>query len=125
MKTIANPTKTDAENPPLDDAFFLNKRPAAEVLADWFGEAAAEKFLDETRRARGQRGKQKAPVKQQVAIRLDTDVLKALRATGRGWQSRVNGVLRREFVGEPAAAATGWPVPASTRPLGQLNDDTP
>lgn len=32
--------------------------------------------------------------KEQIAIRLDTDVLKTFRQTGRGWQSRINAVLR-------------------------------
>lgn len=35
----------------------------------------------------------KTPVK----IRLDPDVLAALRATGRGWQTRVNQILRERF----------------------------
>ena len=33
--------------------------------------------------------------KQQVAIRLDRDLLKALRAGGAGWQTRVNDALRQ------------------------------
>jgi uncharacterized protein (DUF4415 family) len=40
------------------------------------------------------RGPQKAPTKVQTAIRFDPDVLDALRATGRGWQTRVNDVMR-------------------------------
>jgi uncharacterized protein (DUF4415 family) len=32
--------------------------------------------------------------KQQVAIRFDRDVLAALRATGPGWQTRVNEAMR-------------------------------
>ena len=32
--------------------------------------------------------------KEQVAIRFDTDVLSALRASGKGWQTRVNEVMR-------------------------------
>ena len=35
-----------------------------------------------------------ASTKQQVAIRFDRDVLAALRATGPGWQTRVNDVMR-------------------------------
>lgn len=35
--------------------------------------------------------------KQQVSVRLDPDVLSALRATGRGWQARMNEVLRKAF----------------------------
>lgn len=32
--------------------------------------------------------------KEQVAIRLDKDVLEAFRATGRGWQTRMNDALK-------------------------------
>ncbi|MFT7723948.1 MAG: BrnA antitoxin family protein [Roseateles sp.] len=41
------------------------------------------------------RGRPKATVtKEPVKLRLDRDVLAALRATGDGWQTRVNDVLR-------------------------------
>jgi uncharacterized protein (DUF4415 family) len=42
----------------------------------------------------GVRGPQKAPRKQPTTIRFDADVLAALRATGRGWQTRVNEAMR-------------------------------
>jgi len=48
------------------------------------------------------RGAQKEPTKAQVAIRLDRDVLGALKATGRGWQTRVNDLLRREMLVTPS-----------------------
>lgn len=50
-------------------------------------------------RGRGQRGPQKAPTKQQVTLRLDRDVLDRFRATGPGWQSRINDALRKARVG--------------------------
>ncbi len=37
------------------------------------------------------------PLKVSTTIRFDADVLAALKATGPGWQTRVNGVLR-EYV---------------------------
>jgi uncharacterized protein (DUF4415 family) len=40
------------------------------------------------------RGPNKKPTKEQVAIRLDSDVLSAFRAKGRGWQTRVNSALK-------------------------------
>jgi len=40
------------------------------------------------------RGAQRAPTKTATTVRLDTDVLTYLRATGRGWQTRVNALLR-------------------------------
>jgi uncharacterized protein (DUF4415 family) len=33
--------------------------------------------------------------KQQVTLRLDSEVVKHFRATGRGWQTRINEVLKR------------------------------
>jgi uncharacterized protein (DUF4415 family) len=40
------------------------------------------------------RGPQKEPTKVKVSIRLSQDVVDALRATGSGWQSRVDEALR-------------------------------
>ena len=40
------------------------------------------------------RGPQKSPVKIQTTIRFDPDVLKGLKATGPGWQTRVNDAMR-------------------------------
>ena len=39
-----------------------------------------------------------AVTKTPVKIRLDPDLVAALRATGRGWQTRVNDLLRREVL---------------------------
>jgi uncharacterized protein (DUF4415 family) len=38
------------------------------------------------------------PVKQQVTVRVDGDVLAWLRSTGRGYQSKLNGILRQAMV---------------------------
>jgi uncharacterized protein (DUF4415 family) len=53
-----------------------------------------EAFPDLARTIR-RRGKQKAPTKTPVSLRLDADVVKAYKAAGEGWQSRINGDLRR------------------------------
>ena len=50
-------------------------------------------------RGRGERGPQKTPTKQQVTLRLDRDVVERFRATGEGWQSRINDALRKARVG--------------------------
>lgn len=42
----------------------------------------------------GQRGLQKAPTKQALTLRLDKDVIEKFKATGAGWQSRMNEALR-------------------------------
>ena len=44
-------------------------------------------------RARGQRGAQKDPVKDRIGLRLDHNIVEHFRATGPGWQSRINDVL--------------------------------
>eukprot|EP01032_Pedospumella_encystans_P020727 gene20728-biopygen16907 len=41
-------------------------------------------------------------VKEQVAIRLDKDILEAFRAQGQGWQTRINQALRRYLAEHPA-----------------------
>lgn len=46
------------------------------------------------------RGRGRPPVnnpKQQVTMRLDADLIAALRASGPGWQVRVNDALRERF----------------------------
>jgi uncharacterized protein (DUF4415 family) len=40
------------------------------------------------------RGAQKAPLKVPTTIRFDADVLAALKASGKGWQTRVNEAMR-------------------------------
>ena len=45
--------------------------------------------------ARRARGKQKAPTKQLVSLRLDRVVIDAFKAAGPGWQSRINAALRK------------------------------
>jgi uncharacterized protein (DUF4415 family) len=52
----------------------------------------ADIFRGETLVRRG-RPPSESP-KQAIKIRLDPDLLIALRATGRGWQTRVNDALR-------------------------------
>ncbi len=39
-------------------------------------------------------GPQKAPLKEATTSRFDADVLAAMKATGKGWQTRVNDVVR-------------------------------
>ena len=48
-----------------------------------------------TEKLRRTRGAQKTPTKQLVSLRLDQDVLLRFRATGPGWQARMNEALRR------------------------------
>ena len=67
-------------------ADFRRARPAKEVLPRSFFTALE---------ARRSRGPQKAPTKKLVSLRIDPDVLDKFRATGEGWQSRMNDALRK------------------------------
>jgi len=53
-------------------------------------EASSEQF----RTAKRGRGLQKEAIKVPVSIRLDRDVIDFFRHSGRGWQTKVNEILR-------------------------------
>lgn len=67
-------------------------RPAVEVLPPDLYAALVE--MNRQSKLRRGRGPQKAPVKRPTTIRFDADVLEGLRATGPGWQTRVNDAMR-------------------------------
>jgi uncharacterized protein (DUF4415 family) len=71
----------------LDDAWFARARPASEV---------DPQLVEHSRRTRG---KQKAPKKELVSIRLDSDIAAHFRSSGPGWQARLNDTLRRAVFG--------------------------
>jgi uncharacterized protein (DUF4415 family) len=48
----------------------------------------------QTKLARRTRGVQLAPTKERITIRLTPNVLEAFRATGAGWQTRVDAALQ-------------------------------
>lgn len=62
--------------PPVDEAFF----------------ARADEYQGRTLVRKGRPPKQ-GPLKQPTTIRLDADVLTALRASGEGWQTRVSDAI--------------------------------
>lgn len=45
------------------------------------------------------------PVKQQITARVDSDVLAWLKSQGKGYQSRINAILRREMLEQRQAKA--------------------
>jgi uncharacterized protein (DUF4415 family) len=51
------------------------------------------------------RGPQKAPLKKQLAIRLSPDVIERFKATGKGWQARIDDALRKYLEEHPLKAA--------------------
>lgn len=84
--------KTHSKNTFIDDQTPYDVSDAKAVDAFW-ADAIPHKGVEELRRLRGQRGPQKAPVKEAISIRLDTEVLTAFRRSGDGWQTRVNVAL--------------------------------
>lgn len=63
----------------------------APELSDAFFNSADEYVGDQLVR----RGRPKASqTKQALTVRYDTDVIKAFRATGKGWQTRMNAALK-------------------------------
>jgi uncharacterized protein (DUF4415 family) len=82
-------TLIDDENPEWTAEDFALARPASEVLPKLVGAAAAAEML------RPKRGRPvSANPKAHVNLRLDPDVVAAFRATGRGWQTRLNSALK-------------------------------
>jgi len=81
----------DAEIPELTAEDFRRMRPAREVLPEIFGEKVAAEML----RPRGR--PRKAKVKTLVTLRLDPEIVEHFKARGRGWQTRINDVLKRSL----------------------------
>lgn len=54
------------------------------------------------------RGKFYKPTKTSTTLRIDTDVLAWLRAQGKGYQSRINAILRREMLSAAAKQRASW-----------------
>lgn len=70
---------------------WVDRDDAPELTEEWF--ATADLYHGEKLIRRG-RPKSESP-KEAIDIRLDPDVLAHYRATGPGWQSRVNETLRK------------------------------
>jgi uncharacterized protein (DUF4415 family) len=70
--------------PEWTEADFARARPMREMFPE---------VVEAFERMRGQRGPQKTPTKERIGLRLDRDVVEHFRATGPGWQSRINDIL--------------------------------
>jgi uncharacterized protein (DUF4415 family) len=79
------PVVFDEDNPEWTEADFARARPASELPPHVL--AAFNKG-----------GRPPGSAKQAVSIRLDKAVLEKFRATGPGWQSRINEALKRARV---------------------------
>lgn len=82
-----DPERPDDDLPELTDDFFSRAKLTAEVMPADFMAAV---------RARGGRPKSGNP-KVAVSIRLDRDVVEHFKATGQGWQSRINAALAADI----------------------------
>jgi uncharacterized protein (DUF4415 family) len=79
----AKPNKeniSSVESPPLTDEELSRMRPVREMLPD------IPRFIKV-------RGKQKAPTKKQIHIRLNPEIVDYFKSQGRGWQTKINEVL--------------------------------
>lgn len=74
---------------PLTDEELARMRPFKEVFPDLYAS------IQRTKAGRPPLGDK---TKQQISLRLDPDVIAKFRATGKGWQSRINAVLRKAKV---------------------------
>ncbi|MER8482753.1 BrnA antitoxin family protein [Mesorhizobium sp. M1322] len=78
----------DPDDAEATDEQLAQAKPFAEVFPELF---------ESIRRARGRPAVEKP--KQVVSIRLDQDVISKFKATGKGWQARINEVLKKAKVG--------------------------
>ncbi len=75
-------------NPEWTEDDFARARPAEDVLP--------AEFMAAFRKNRGRpKGTTKPDAKRQITLRLDSAVIEKFRATGPGWQSRINEILRK------------------------------
>lgn len=91
---VAEAPGDDRPPDPDEERAFLEKA----VVVREGGPAAVRAALAERRRMRGP---QKAPTKEQVAIRFSPEVLAYFRATGKGWQVRLDAALKEWIAAHP------------------------
>jgi uncharacterized protein (DUF4415 family) len=82
------------------------KRLASAVVVKGSGYAAVRAAVAQ-KRQRGERGPQVAPTKQLVSVRFSPEVLQYFKATGTGWQTRMNEVLLEWVNKRSARGRTG------------------
>ena len=87
-KEIDAASRPDNENPEWTREDFKRARPALVVIGEIFGPDASQAVAQRRGRPR------KASPKINQTLRLDADVVEAYRRQGRGWQTRINAVLR-------------------------------
>jgi uncharacterized protein (DUF4415 family) len=83
--------------PPLKEAQRQNLRALAARPDGEIDTSDAPEMTDEQWK-NAERGRFYRPVKRQITARVDGDVLEWLKAYGKGYQSRINAILRREVL---------------------------
>ncbi len=79
-----------ATKPLIDDSGEVRELTAADLK----GFVRASALSASLRQKLGVRGPQKEPTKERITIRLSPEVLQHFRASGAGWQTRVDGALQ-------------------------------
>jgi uncharacterized protein (DUF4415 family) len=88
---------TPVTAPPLADAQREHLAGLAALPDESIDTSDIPELTDEAWSA-GVRGRFYRPVKQQITARVDADVLAWLKSQGKGYQSRLNTILRREML---------------------------
>ena len=89
MAKHPNPELSDQDNPEWTRKDFSRAHPASQVLSELF---SAETAADMLKPKRGR--PLSVQPKTHINIRLDADVVETFRASGHGWQSRMNTALK-------------------------------
>ena len=93
-KTVSH---TPESLPPLTDAEREHLAQLAARPDETINTRDIPELSDAAWRA-GVRGRFYRPVKQQITARVDADVLDWLKSQGKGYQGRLNAILRREML---------------------------
>ena len=91
-KRKVNQELANEDNPELTSEDFARMKPFSEL---------PRSLQSKLRRVRG---KQKAPTKERITIRLSREVVRRFRESGDGWQSRMDKALRDWLKRHPSAA---------------------
>ena len=97
LKDLSPLTQADEER--LAALAALAARPDSDIDLGELPELGPEDWKNAVR------GKHYRPVKAQITASLDKDVLAWLKSEGRGYQTRMNAILRREMLEAKAASS--------------------
>ena len=92
-KKDPDPERPDEDNPEWTREDMAKARPAAEVLPKYIGQKATDELLQQQGRGRPPKGDRKV----NQTLRIDPEVLEAYRQEGKGWQTHINEVLRKNM----------------------------